>query len=126
MKVGVYEDDPSQLHAMIKDFGVRMYDEDPDLLARLFPVYYKAHHAIAQFTLHLSLPDVRPGLTKRFQFENSAKPEVPFDVMGQFQDQDYGLGYKHRIDILVNRVRYKVMKFVMKFRMTHLRSNQLN
>ena len=44
-KVGVYDNDPSQLHAMIEDFATRMYDEDPNLLARLFDVHHKANIA---------------------------------------------------------------------------------
>jgi hypothetical protein len=41
--VKMYDDDPSQLHTMIKDFEIRMYDENP-MLARLFPV---SNHTIA-------------------------------------------------------------------------------
>ena len=93
----------------------RLHDkiEVPNLLARLFPMYYKASHPIAQLTMYLSLPDVRPGLTKKFQFENSAKPDELLLLLNSsmIRAKDTNTG-----NILVNRVRYKEIKF----RKTHL------
>jgi hypothetical protein len=102
--VGVYYEDPSQLHAMTKEFGTRMYDDDLSqwhdrienpLLSRLFTVYPKANHTIAQFPMHLDLSDVRPRKYK-FEFENSAKQVELLEARGQFQDQDYDQGHQHR------------------------------
>jgi hypothetical protein len=98
------------LHAIFEDFEIRMYDENP-LLARLFPVHPKANHTIAQFPVHNNLPDVRLRKIK-FEFENPAKQVELLGGVGQFQDGDFDLGYQHRIDIIVNRVRYIMMKFV--------------
>jgi hypothetical protein len=135
----MFDDDPSQLHAMYKDFGIRKYDEEPDLLASLFPVYPKvnhpslllnrienpllarlfpvSNHTIAQFPVHNNLPDDRLKKYK-FEFENPAKQDELLAGVRQFQFQDvnYDLEHQHRIDIVVNRVRYIMMKFVMKFR----------
>jgi hypothetical protein len=64
-KVGVYKDDPSHVHAMNKDFGTGMHDEDTSqlldsienpVLARLFPVYPESNHTIAQFPVQINLP----------------------------------------------------------------------
>jgi hypothetical protein len=118
-KVEVYNDEPSLLHAMNKDFVTGMFDEDTSqlldrienpLLARLVPM---SHHTIAQFPVHNNSPDVRLRKYK-FQFENSANQVQLLDGVRQFQfqDVDYDLEYLHRIDIVVNRVLYIMMKFV--------------